>query len=54
MNKREKEIMKKLIKLMKENNFYLDELSQVDFNIQATIIFEKIIKMDYIVPFEEV
>lgn len=54
MNKREKEIMEKLIKIMKESNFYLDDSSQIDFNIQAIIFFEKILKMDYMVPFEQV
>lgn len=52
MDKKEKEQMAKLIKLMEKNTYVLEDRSQLDFNIYATIIFKKVLEMDYIKPFE--
>ncbi|MDT2531965.1 hypothetical protein P7D93_19070 [Enterococcus raffinosus] len=53
MNKKEKEQMKQLIEMMEENTYVLEDMSQLDFNIYATILFKKVLAMDYTKPFEE-
>lgn len=52
MSKKEKEQMEQLVKLMEDNTYVLADMSQLDFNIYATLLFKKILEMDYMKPFE--
>ncbi|MHC5373564.1 hypothetical protein ACYSNU_07145 [Enterococcus sp. LJL120] len=54
MNNKEKEIIRELITLMENSNYQLDESSQKDFNHQAVLMLEKILEMDYLVPFMKI
>jgi hypothetical protein len=54
MNKKEKELMKRLSEMMKESGYILDDAkSQLDFNIYSVMFFDKIIEMDYTIPYEK-
>lgn len=51
MNKKEKEQMKQLIKMMEDSTYVLEGMSQLDYNIYTTILFKKILEMDYMKPY---
>ena len=54
MNKKEKELMKRLSQMMKENGYILEDAkSQLDFNIYTVMLFDNILEKDYTIPFEK-
>lgn len=45
--------MEQLIKMMKENVYVLEEgNSQLDYNIYTVMLLEKVLELDYTIPFE--